>query len=509
MELVVTMDIALLIPPAGRSAAQPSSSALSETGQFQQLTQSGAFSALLKDAVKNTDDEQTPPLSDTDGPIESAPSTAADDYATGAALIGIAVASFSQVPDIHEVASPAVDKAEFLSNSSGFNLQSSESIPLLPQGLTVVAPHDNGALSQEPAPADPPQPRTTDSSISSSPQPLVNSDESGEAPAMTPKQTASGAQDEQPIRNGRGALVDLTSVPLERPSGNSALPGTPLPGSLVSDEGPSPVMENQGRTNLFPAAYMNGGVQFLDRSSTEIWPSAIIQEQGVQETTLLGQALSVREIGDSGGGEQDPFGADAQGAGVGSFFHSVESGAPESVLRGNQSPLFNDQFTSARQTQASPQGTGSSVVTPAAEHLKLTQAFLGEDHSAAMTSARGIIQTVQMELSSHDSGPLSVRISMTDQTVHTQFTTDRSDLGAILIGRQDQLQQNLTKSGLELGQFQVHIDQKGQQEAFPDRQSRRNGGAPEQQLASQDHNQQAQDRERPNHRPMRALSLFA
>lgn len=98
---------------------------------------------------------------------------------------------------------------------------------------------------------------------------------------------------------------------------------------------------------------------------------------------------------------------------------------------------------------------------------------------------------------------------MTDQTVHTQFTTDRNDLGALLFMRQDQLQQNLAKSGLELGQFQVHIDQQGRQEALPDRQSRRNGGASEQQPASQDHNQQAQDRERPNHRSSRALSLFA
>jgi hypothetical protein len=98
---------------------------------------------------------------------------------------------------------------------------------------------------------------------------------------------------------------------------------------------------------------------------------------------------------------------------------------------------------------------------------------------------------------------------MVDQTVHTQFTTDRSDLGTILIGRQDQLQQNLTKSGLELGQFQVHINQEGRQDAFPDRQSRRNGEASERQLASQDQNRQSQDRERPQHGAPRALSLFA
>jgi hypothetical protein len=211
----------------------------------------------------------------------------------------------------------------------------------------------------------------------------------------------------------------------------------------------------------------------------------------------------------SGGGEQDAFGTDAQEAGEGTFFRFGENGAPESVTRGNQSQFFNGQFTSALQAQSSAPGEGSSVVTPGADRLKMTQAFLGEDHSATMTSGSGKVQSVHVELPSHDSAPLSVRISMTDQMVHTQFTTDQNDIGALLFARQEQLQQSLARSGLELGQFQVHIDQRNQQEAAPDRQSRRNGEAPEQQPASQDRNQQAQDRERPNHRSPRALSLFA
>jgi hypothetical protein len=161
------------------------------------------------------------------------------------------------------------------------------------------------------------------------------------------------------------------------------------------------------------------------------------------------------------------------------------------------------------QAQSSAPGEGLSVVTPAAERLKMTQAFLGEDHSATMTSASGKVQSVHVELSSHDSAPLSVRISMQDQTVHTQFTTDRSDLGAILVGRQDQLQQSLIKSGLELGQFQVHVNQEGRQDAFPDRQPRRNGEASEQQQAAQAHREQSHDQEQPTRRSTRALSLFA
>jgi hypothetical protein len=155
------------------------------------------------------------------------------------------------------------------------------------------------------------------------------------------------------------------------------------------------------------------------------------------------------------------------------------------------------------------QGASASVATPAEDHLKMAQAFLGEDHSATMTSASGKAQTVHVELPLHDSGPLSVRISMTDQTVHTQFTTDRNDLGALLLTRQDQLQQTLVKSGLELGQFQVHIDQRGQQDVAPDRQARRNADTSEHPPGSQNQNQDARDQERLNYRPQRALSLFA
>jgi flagellar hook-length control protein FliK len=98
---------------------------------------------------------------------------------------------------------------------------------------------------------------------------------------------------------------------------------------------------------------------------------------------------------------------------------------------------------------------------------------------------------------------------MTDQTVHTQFTTDRSDLGQFLLTRQDQLQQNLTKSGLELGQFQVHIDYHGQQEAPPEWQSRRQGEAREDNRPPHQAEQQDQDRKQQHARSTQALSVFA
>jgi hypothetical protein len=361
-------------------------------------------------------------------------------------------------------------------------------------------------MKTEPVPVDQSTFKTADSAIDSLPQPILDPDRSGEASA---RQDGARATDGLPARNDRSAPVALPPVYPEQQSGNPLLPVKTPPGSLITDQEPSPVQEDQGGRIVFPAASVNVGTQSPDRPSAGVQPSAVVQAQGNQQTTLTAQSLLVPIAGVSGGGEQDPFGTDAQGAGDGAFFRFGESGAPESLPRGNQPQFLNGQFASAMRAQSSAPGEGSPVGTPAADRLKMIQTFLGEDHSTTMTSAHGKVQSVHVELLSHEAGPLSVRISMVDQTVHTQVTTDRNDLGAILVGRQDQLQQSLIKSGLELGQFQVHIDQRNQQESLPDRQSRRNDVAPEQQPASQDRNQHAQDRERPNHRSQRALSLFA
>jgi hypothetical protein len=481
------MDIGLPISPAAGSVAPTSSSLLSENDQLQQSAERGTFSALLKSVAQSLSDEQHPPFSNADDSIEPAMLSEAGEHATGAALSGI-----------------VADKAEFLEGFTELHVQSTESIALLLQNLSAGAFSEDRTIRTEPVPVD--LLKTTDSSTDSLPLPVLDLDPSGETPA---RQEVPRATDEPSIRNGRSAPVALPPLPLEQLSGNSTLPTKTPPNSLITEQGSSPVVENQGATSIFPAASMNVVIQSLERPSTGMQPLVMAQEQGTHATTLLDQSLSVPVIGEGGGEEGNPFGTDAHGAGGGTFFRFGDSGAPESGARGNQSQLFGGQVTSALQVQPSPQGEGSSVVTPAADRLKMTQAFLGEDHSATVASASGKSQTVHVELPSHGSGPLSVRISMTDQMVNTQFTTDRNDLGALLFTRQDQLQQSLAKSGLELGQFQVHIDQRGQQEALPDRQSRRNGEAPEQQQASQDRNQHAQDREQPKPRPSRALSLFA
>ncbi|MEO8338403.1 MAG: hypothetical protein ABI604_01650, partial [Nitrospirota bacterium] len=286
-----------------------------EIGGFQQPTPNRAFSAVLKDAAQNTYDEQRRPLSDTVDPVEPAPPTEAGDQATGATLSGIAVEAFSQVQDHHQAVSPVVDMLETVLSLTGYTAQSIESIPLSLQDQGADASHDESTLGHELLQAIPPEPRTMDSSIDSMLQPVIALDQSSETPAI---QESSESLDVQSIRNGRGTAADLAPLSLEQPAGNLTLSTLP-PGSLISDQGPSPVMENQGERNLLPALPVNGGVQSSDRPSPVAQLLTMAPEQGTQGTASLGQSLSVSVLGESGEGEQDLFGSDAQGEGEGTF----------------------------------------------------------------------------------------------------------------------------------------------------------------------------------------------
>jgi len=340
-------------------------------------------------------------------------------------------------------------------------------------------------------------------------QPPLDPAQAPEVPATELKQTVPRVTEESSIRSGGSATVDLGPVPLKPSPADPTLPSTPPIGSLIPDQAPSPVVEIQDAKNLLVAASVNGAVHTpLDRPSTGIQQPIIVSDQGTQGTTPLGQSLSTMMMGEQERGQEESSGADGQGQGEATLLRSRTTGTLESSGRDNQSPQFIDQFTTARQNQSSSSGEGAPTVTPAAEQLKMTQAFFAEDRSSH-TAVPGTAHTVHMDLPTHDSGPLSVRISVTDQMVHTQFTTDRSDLGQFLLARQDQLHQDLSKSGLELGQFHVHVDRHGQQGAPSEGQSRRQGetkgdSPPQQQAAQQD-----QEQKRQHARSIQALSVFA
>ena len=543
MELIVTMDIGLLIAPAGRDAAPPDSSLAVDKGQVTQSARDETFPSLFEGLVQNGPVEAvtsnteivvpsagsltaslswnalvekgqvTQPAQSVAGEegvfsSESEEATAlsqsvdAENQAASVFVIEDPLAMRSAVIDPQAISIAEVDRTDFAQNAQRFSLLGVELSPLVAQNAHVSETHEAGVAGEVSAGTVAAQSAMTNLPRHSTLPLAAGRGQSGDALAVPPNQPALQITKAFPSQSGRSTPIDRTPAPVEQSSGNPILSGMPLLDSLVADQSPSRDMENQEPLNgLFVAAV-------VDRLSTGVQPSAKVQAQGSQEITLPGQSAPVPVMDQNGEGGNDPFGADAQGTGEETFFHSRENGISESVTRGNQSTFFSGQFTSAQQAQSSST-TSFGAIQPE-DHLKMMQALFEEDRSAARTATTfGRAQIVHMDLPFHDSGPLSVRISMTDQTVHTQFTTDRNELGSLLMGRQDQLQHTLTKAGLELGQFQVHIDQQGRQEAFPDRQSGRNGDASEQQPVSQEHPQHPQDREQLNRRPARGLSLFA
>lgn len=495
------MDIGIPSPSADRSGDSIHASVLSEKGQLQQPAQSRTFSATLKDAAQNISMEESPRPSESGEPIEPIPSSDAEKQAVIALVVEAALVSAPLVFDHQTVSSPEAGHADPAQNVQRSPLPGVESVLPQSQNVSQVEIQGAGTEGQEGAASEAVSPTSTDGLSRSALQSPVIPGQSSEVSVMMPKQTVSQTTDESLVWNDRVAHAGLSSTPLNPPSSHSLAPSALPQDSLTSDQGATYFMEHQGARNVLDAVDMNGGGQPLERPGTVSQPSMVAQEQESEETTLLGEVLTVPVVGASEGRGQDPFWADAQGAGEWTMVDSGESKAPGSVRQDNQSSFFNGQLASARQAQSPAEGQNSSAVTPSA--------LLEEDHSVMMTSGSGKAQAVHVELPAHDSGLLSVRISMTDQMVHTQFTTDRNDLGALLLTRQDQLQHTLMKSGLELGQFQVHVDQQNRQEALPDRQSRRNSEGFEQQTASQDHKHETPNRERPNHSSSRTLSLFA
>jgi hypothetical protein len=86
------------------------------------------------------------------------------------------------------------------------------------------------------------------------------------------------------------------------------------------------------------------------------------------------------------------------------------------------------------------------------------------------------MRSVVVNVTQPDLGHVNIRIAMTNDVVHTHFSSDRLEVGQFIVNGQDRLQAALQSSGLDMGQFRVDID-------------RQSGGRSFQQGAFQDHDQ--------------------
>lgn len=83
------------------------------------------------------------------------------------------------------------------------------------------------------------------------------------------------------------------------------------------------------------------------------------------------------------------------------------------------------------------------------------------EHAFPALSKSVVFEVAQSEL-----GRVQVRVAMTNDVVHTHFTSDRSEIGTLLWNGQDRLQSALQASGLDMGQFRVDLERQGAGRSF-------------------------------------------
>ena len=115
---------------------------------------------------------------------------------------------------------------------------------------------------------------------------------------------------------------------------------------------------------------------------------------------------------------------------------------------------------------------------------------------------------VQFDMAPADFGQLRVRVVLSDHTIHTHLSTDRAELGQMLTGQQEQLSTQLTAAGLDLGRFQVQVDQERTNQSGQDWQSQAHHGTSQQQRDPRQQDR-LQDVPAPLQKRTGVLSLFA
>ena len=127
------------------------------------------------------------------------------------------------------------------------------------------------------------------------------------------------------------------------------------------------------------------------------------------------------------------------------------------------------------------------------------------------TAPAPLTHSVQFDLAPADFGQLRVRVVLSDQTVHTHLSTDRAELGQMLTSQQEQLSTQLSAAGLDLGRFQVQVDQGRTNQSGQEWQSHPQPQSDTSQQQQRDSRQQDHSPETPVPSQKRTgmLSLFA
>ena len=103
------------------------------------------------------------------------------------------------------------------------------------------------------------------------------------------------------------------------------------------------------------------------------------------------------------------------------------------------------------------QSKGSTAPPPPAQAVPVHPVSIPNSEAAGNKT----IQSLHLEVHPANTGPVQLRVSLANHTVHTNVITDRAELGNYLLARQGHLEQAFQTNGLDMGQFRVLVDRQG------------------------------------------------
>ena len=131
----------------------------------------------------------------------------------------------------------------------------------------------------------------------------------------------------------------------------------------------------------------------------------------------------------------------------------------EAALQSNHAAEHSAQVISAGNSMLSQARLGEpSAVAPSDRMQPSAPLHAAELHVSQMGRA------VLFQLAEPDLGHINVRVALANEVVHAYLSSDRPEVGQVLINGQDRLQSALQAAGFDMGQFRVQVDRQGAQQ---------------------------------------------
>jgi len=315
-----------------------------------------------------------------------------------------------------------------------------------------------------------------------------------------------------PAGHERNATSDLpahgSDVPVIGTGGDSHRAQVVKPGSHMSADDADPEMTHRLESRTGPLESPSGsvllqpetivrrvssaslGVELPDGKPETAKTDPVLRDGGVSDRSAPAQmnwyTQSLRDAQDSGvrapwGGQQGQRASVDGAEGFSELWgEQLSAQRDQAETKLPQATVIDRQVSSGPATESMIAGAHGRVISspppppPTPPSVSPAPSSMPAQ-DATESSVRFMTRSVVFDVAQPDLGHVNVRVAMTNDMVHTYFSTERLEVGQFLANGQDRLQAAFQANGLDMGQFRVDIDRQSAGRSFQQDSSQEQG----------------------------------